>query len=209
VADSSAATAGSSVGVEAAQATVEYRKVEFDRADQLFKEGAVPESQVDEKRVALRLARLQLEQARLQRRLDALEAERDRAILERLTIAAPFDGYVAKIYLAEGERVEERRPVARLVSYDPLHVIAHVRAEPVSPVKVGDRGYLKLDRLDQELECTVFFIDQVVDATSSTRRVKLRLPNPNFKVAPGLHGKVRFGSKRPVASPPKKGGKDG
>jgi RND family efflux transporter MFP subunit len=192
MAEASAAKAASNTAIEAAQATVEYRQLEYERARELHGEGAVPQSHLDEAKVALRLAKLQLEQAKLQKVLDTHEARRHQTLLEKRTVRARFAGYVAKQHYQLGEAVDEYQPVTRLVAIDPLRIIAHVPAKHRGTVTVGDRAELRLKDPDRTFACEVFFVDQVVDAGSGTFRVKLRMPNKGFKVAPGLHGTVRF-----------------
>jgi hypothetical protein len=64
----------------------------------------------------------------------------------------------------------------------------------VNKVKVGDMADVELPAYKRSFECEVYFVNHDVDAGSGTFRVKFSLPNPDLKVAPGLHGTVQFRS---------------
>ncbi len=97
--------------------------------------GAVPQIQVREKKLAFERARLQIERAANEQVLAGLdsetkEAERDAAktALDRLTLAAPFDGEIVDVYADNAEWVGPGDPVMRLHRLDQMHVDAFVPA---------------------------------------------------------------------------------
>ena len=85
-----------------------------------------------------------------------------------------------------GERVEEK-PLLRVAVIDPLRVELMVPTALYGQVRQGDQL-----RIQPELPgsaavmATVRHVDRVFDAASNSFRVRLSLPNPNYRLPAGL-----------------------
>ena len=113
---------------------------ELDRIQSLRKRGATSQQQVDSARQAVEQRRLAVTSRDLsvnsyQSRLADLKAQREaaqaaleqaRSDLEHTVIRAPFDGRVAKVQVAEGERVAPGQPVVSVYDTSALEVRAPI-----------------------------------------------------------------------------------
>ena len=115
-----------------AVAEAEYRK---DLEANEIKKGAVPESELERKKLDWKRATLQIEKAENDRVLAGYEARTKRAerqaaemALDWRTIRAPFDGDVVKTYVHQSEWVNPGDPILKLMRFDTLYVEGFVRA---------------------------------------------------------------------------------
>jgi multidrug efflux pump subunit AcrA (membrane-fusion protein) len=90
----------------------------------------------------------------------------------------------------EGERVEDR-PIVRVAQLDPLRVELVMPAARWGSVDRGDVVTLLPDLPGGgKLMAKVTHVDKTLDAASNTFRVRLALPNPDYKVPAGARCRV-------------------
>jgi RND family efflux transporter MFP subunit len=133
---------------------VELARKELDRAKRLAGRDVGSQAEVDQARQALHQAELSLSQRRLAvesfpAQLQALEARRDRAAarlaaaerdLARTRIDAPFDGRVAGVEVAEGDRVRPGDPLVQLYAPSRMEVRATIPGPHVAAVRRSLQG---------------------------------------------------------------------
>jgi len=179
--------------VDAAQANLKAKKAEFDREQALHKKGVASDADREKAELDFRYAECQLVLAKEQKDEAALDAARNRADLERMTVRAPVAGVILRKIADVGEAAVEDKPVIRLVVLDVIHVMAHVPPEVATRVRAGMVAQLVLNGAPNERHaCRVAMVDPVVDGGSATCRVKLELPNPGHQVVAGSQGTVFF-----------------
>jgi multidrug efflux system membrane fusion protein len=140
------------------------------------------------KKVELEIARIQLEQQKIQLRFR--EAQ-----LERNYLRAPFDGRVDDVSVDVGEVKKETERVARVVAVNPLwiDVPAPTGQTMTLALKPGDPAWVILD-IPGEARVSrgkIIEVGAEADPASNTRRVRVELPNPTEHPA-GLTAWVRF-----------------
>ncbi len=164
------------------------------RISELHAKKVVPVHDIDRVETETQIARYKLQQAKDNKRLAELELNRAIEVLNLQTIRSPIHGVVVDRYLNPGESVEER-PIVKLAQIDPL------RVEVVAPVALF--GTIQSDQratvrpelpVGGEFESTVTTVDPVLDAGSGTFRIRLELPNPDYRLTSGLRCKIQFHS---------------
>ena len=190
-------------------------RVLVDRGDHVAAGQAVILLKSDVERAAVDLARAKLDFGRrkVQRNVelyrdrlisiherDEMETEVDiaamelRAAEERLklrTILSPIDGIVAERTGDPGEYVNDE-PVMTIVAVDPLHVEVVAPAMALGAIQLGMQARVSPDVVGGVFDARVIAIDPVIDATSNTFGVRLRLANPDNAIRAGLNCSVTF-----------------
>ena len=117
----------------------------------------------------------------------------DEAVRKRL-IVAPFDGYVAEIFIKVGEACQIQQPVVRLVDTRRCYFISNVEAKRGYALKTGQIVDLEVDAGAQPIHfsATISFISPVADPASGLMKVKAVFENPDGKIRPGVAGKMIF-----------------
>jgi multidrug efflux system membrane fusion protein len=188
--------------VASAEARVEFTKTEVERGRKLLKTSALSERDVDQRNNAYREADAALRGAKA-----ALETAR--LNLGYTEVRAPVTGRVGRLEITVGNLVAagpESPVLTRLVSVDPIYasfnanetvvsrVLAALSPEANAAAEVGqvkvefaalaDRGKWSPGQLQ--------LIDNQVDATSGTVRLRAVFANPDGRLMPGQFVRVRM-----------------
>lgn len=158
-----------SINTKAAQAAYAGRRLE--RVRDLSAAKLITEQEVDDIRTEKSIANLELRERREQLKLK--------------NITSPIDGVIVERMVSEGDLVKGGE-VVRIVSLNPLYVEAVMPLERFGTLNKGDRYQVKLQHLDSLHEAEVINVDSIIDAASSTFRVRLQIENPDYRIPSGL-----------------------
>lgn len=203
------ALASTEAQLTAAQARVDLAKAQLRRAEALQKNDFVSQSAYDERQQEASAAIAEVGVARA-------AVERARLDLEYTRITAPVGGRVSATRLDVGNLVTggddgSTSPLTTIVSLDPIHLEFDVsEANLLEYQRAFMDGRLKSPRantvaiqarlMDEDgwtLKGTLDFIDNQVDRTSGTIRVRALLPNPGNVITPGQFGQIRIPASEP------------
>ncbi|WP_153558814.1 efflux RND transporter periplasmic adaptor subunit [Roseimaritima sediminicola] len=122
------------------------------------------------------------EELQQRRELELRQAELQ---LARLTIKSPIEGIVAQVLKDVGEVVSPADPkLIQIVQMDPLRIVASGPEKRLRDLEAGMRLPVVVE--GQTVQATVEFVSPIVDAQSGMRFLKLRLPNPDGRIAIGV-----------------------
>ncbi|HET9626752.1 MAG TPA: HlyD family efflux transporter periplasmic adaptor subunit [Kofleriaceae bacterium] len=111
------------------------------------------------------------------------------AHLHEMTLVAPIAGSVAMIYPQDGARVEEGRPVIRVISGG-VFVKFAIPADKVGAVHVGDTVDLRIDRRPDLLPAVVRHIAPELDAVAQMILADAELVHPPADLQSGTVGRI-------------------
>lgn len=172
--------------VRAADASLDLAQQKMRRAQALLAENFVSEQALDLARGEHELASQKLAQVRGQRDIWVQERRVAEAQLALRTLRSPFAGVVVDRYTNLGERVEEK-PLLRVAVINPLRVELMVPTSQYGQVRRGDQLRIQPELPGSEaVMATVSHVDRVFDAASNSFRVRLTLPNPDYRLPAGL-----------------------
>jgi len=177
---------------------MDLARIELERAEKLLADRALSKREYDDSASKVRSLDAQLRGA--QATLDTARLNRSYA-----QITAPVAGRVGKAEITVGNLVQGEVPnspmLTTVVSMDPVYVgfeidersylkyVARSRARAAQlPLAVGladEDGFPRPAKLG--------FVDNRVDVTSGTLRMRAVLPNPDGRLTPGLYARVRIG----------------
>lgn len=106
-------------------------------------------------------------------------------------IAAPFDGVVVDVYLQQGSLVKQEH-VLRVARLDPLYVELILPAGRFGSLRMGQSVDVVAELDKRRLSGRIVSIDRVIDASSSSFRVRLAVPNPGNRIPSGQRCQARF-----------------
>ncbi|WP_133646023.1 efflux RND transporter periplasmic adaptor subunit [Paraburkholderia flava] len=185
--------------VAAAQARSGYAQTDWERAQRLLTDNAIAKRDYDEKQNASREANANLKAAEA-----ALETARINLGYTR--IVAPVAGRVSRAEITLGNVVSagaSAAPLTTLVSVSPIYAsfdadeqtylryISQVKNGKV-PVDLGladETGYSRSGTIDS--------VDNRLDTTSGTIRIRARFDNADGVLVPGLYARVKVGGSAP------------
>ncbi|WP_321945957.1 efflux RND transporter periplasmic adaptor subunit [Paraburkholderia sp. J10-1] len=184
----------------AAQARTGYAQSDWERAQRLIGDNAIAKRDYDEKQNASREANANLKAAQA-----ALEAAQINLGYTR--IAAPVAGRVSRAEITVGNVVSAgaaAAPLTTLVSVSPIYAefdadeqtyldyISRMKDGSKVPVELGlanESGYSRTGTIES--------VDNRLDTTSGTIRVRARFDNADGALVPGLYARIKVGGSAP------------
>ncbi len=175
----------------AMEAARDLAHINFDRMQQLVKQGVVAQSAYDNA-------------ISLQKASDAQVGE-VRATIARKTIRAPFSGVLGIRQVNLGQYLPAGQAIVSLESLDPIYVNFGIPQQDAGEVRVGrvvtiSNDYLKGTKYTGKV--TAF--DSVINESTRNVQVQATIANPHSKLHSGMFVQVQIstGAERPVISLP-------
>ncbi|MCL4522433.1 MAG: efflux RND transporter periplasmic adaptor subunit [Acidobacteria bacterium] len=166
-----------------------------ERAERLVTAGAVPAKRLDEAKAAeaTAQARLDAAQARLAQHESSRSADGDTPDGSQFVLRAPIAGIVAASHGMPGASVEEGESLFRIVTTDPVFIVASVPEGEAGRLRQLAGGELELTGQPSPMPLgRVVTVGRVVDAASRTLPVIFEVRNPDARLAVGQSVFVRL-----------------
>jgi RND family efflux transporter MFP subunit len=180
-----------------AEATTALRLAQRDRerAERLTNAGAVPTRRLDEAKAAEETANARLEaaQAHLKQHESSRSAEGDAPGENQFLLRAPIAGIVAASHGMPGASVEEGESLFRIVTTDPVFIVASMPEGEAGRLRQLAGGELELTGQTSPMPLgRVVTVGRVVDAASRTLPVIFEVRNSDARLAVGQSVFVRL-----------------
>ena len=184
----------------AAQARTGYTQSDWERAQRLLADNAIAKRDYDEKQNASREASANLKAAQA-----ALETARINLGYTRIT--APVAGRVSRAEITVGNVVSagaSATPLTTLVSVSPIYASFDADEQTylqyLSRAKDGSKVPVELGLADESgysRSGIIESVDNRLDTSSGTIRVRARFDNEDGALIPGLYARVKVGGSEP------------
>ena len=126
-----------------------------------------------------------------------LKLKRAKIELEHAIIGAPFAGYVSEVVVDRSDFVNKGDVVARVVSLDRLRLEMDVLETEIRHIRLGARAEIELAALPMKtVSGRVVSVNPTIDAERRTCRVLIEIDNPDRAVRPGMFADVRVEAAR-------------
>lgn len=182
--------------IDAAQATLQQKKIDLKRLEWAAQRGAATDLEVQHSRLDVRIGELSLKVAQFEHTQARRKYETALMRVENMRLKSPVSGAVELVHYEVGESVNGLEDVIRIVSTDPLLIDAPVPLKLAKSLKVkGDTTVRFSDTPGESLKGQIIFIATAADAASSTLRVRIMVPNPDARPS-GEHVRVIFGGSK-------------
>lgn len=173
------------------QSLLAVERSEAARAESLFSQNLLSQSDYDTARAELSSAVSQLELARAQ--VQQARANLNAALLavEQTRIIAPFDGYIGTRHLDLGAHASANRPVFSMVDLSTIRTTVAVPAQEAVNLQRGQNATVTADVLPgRTFQGTVTRVSSVFDPQTNTVEAEIEVPNPDAVLKPGMFGSV-------------------
>jgi len=175
--------------VELGRAQLSNARSDLQRQNSLKAGGWVSASRMDATRTTAAVATAQLGvwEARL-----ALARQQ----LKDTLVRAPYDGVISRKDVYEGRFMATRfgggmpgasAGVVQIMGIDPLAAIVQAPGNTFAQLKIGQKVRIFVDGMDEAIEATIAVINYGVDYKARSVEVRIAVPNPDYKIFPGLY----------------------
>jgi HlyD family secretion protein len=200
--------------VAQAESTLRLAQWQHDRNEKLLKDGIIPESQLEDSRKGVDIARAALISARAQSRSSALGsslklAEANvalaRAKLAQTQVKSPAKGVVLTRTVEAGDQVQPGKLLFTLALDEPLQLLIQPDEKNLLQLRPGQEALASADAFpERRFPARICYVAPGVDATKGTVDVKLELPKiPDF-LRPDMtvSVEIRYGQSKNVLALP-------
>jgi RND family efflux transporter MFP subunit len=183
-----------------AQATVRQREAalrlaqsNLDRSKSLYERQLLARQAMDDTDASFQAAQAQLDlaQATMEQakaRLDELKIN-----LVNTVIPAPVDGFIGKRTLDPGATVGINTSFISVVDIRIVRLIVNVIEKDLRRIITGMETEVEVDAFPGEaFNGRVARVAPILDPATRTAQVEIEIPNPNFRLKPGMYARVRF-----------------
>jgi HlyD family secretion protein len=177
--------------LEATQHQYILDKLDYDRAENLLKEGSIPTQKRD-------AAKTQMDADKAN--IEALQAALDLANtrLGFADLASPINSYILVKSSLAGEVVQIGSPVFTVVDLNNLWVTAYINERDLGRVKLNQKAQVKTDTfpgkayegkvsfVSSQAEFTPKFIQTTEERVKLVYRIKIKVDNSSLELKPGM-----------------------
>lgn len=165
--------------LQSLEATASLAQITYDRDLKQLKAQAISQAIVDNDEANLRNARAQV----------AVQ----KAILDKKTLRAPFDGKLGLRQVDLGQFLAAGTMIATLQSLDPIFVDFLLPQQAVAQIAVGDKVRAKVDAFPgRTFQGEITAINPKIETGSRNVQVRATLPNADQKLMPGMFATVEL-----------------
>lgn len=179
--------------------------VDYKRQQQLYAEQVVSEKNRDDMASRFNSAKINLDAAqiayqstveltRAQTAASAANLRVARLSYEKSLINAPLTGIIDKVYIEAGQFIGPGTPIADIMQIDHLKITAGVPERDISFIKEGQDVELSFDAYSKEtFKGNLYYIGASADNANKTFPIKIKIPNSDKKLRPGMLGRISLG----------------
>ena len=174
-------------GFDVSAAQIQSARDNFERIEKLYQEGAVPETQYEQAKLAasdesLKAAGMGLEQARVAYSNAA-------SMLKNAEVKAPISGVVSSINIVEGEYATSANPPVTIVDSDSVTIEFGIASSLVNKVKTGDGALVEISSAGYKNEAVINRVSSSADIMTNLYELGIVIENDGT-IKPGMFAKV-------------------
>ncbi|MCL6611051.1 MAG: efflux RND transporter periplasmic adaptor subunit [Peptococcaceae bacterium] len=179
-----------------AETGYENARLNYQRFEELFRQGAVSQSQLEEARGKLAAAESACKANRAQVLQCQAMLEKARSDYSHTEVKAPFAGVVAQRFVDIGEMVSQQTPVFTVIQDDPLLVRVNLPENVVSRVSPDQQVDIFVAATGKTYKGAVKSVAPQADSQTKAFAAEIKLAGVSQEVKPGMVAELRITTKQ-------------
>ncbi len=183
--------------VKQRESDLQLRKTTLARQQELLAKGLATRQTIEDTEAAFSsavaavdLATAQL--AQTQARLDELKIT-----LSNTTIVSPVDGFVGRRNLDQGGFAGANTVILQVVDISTVRMVSNLVEKDFKRVTPGVQAEVEVDAFPgEQFAGVVSRVAPVFDAATRTASMEIEVPNPGFRLKPGMYARVKLTADR-------------
>ena len=182
------------------QATIRQRQADLklaqnnmERSKSLFERDLLPRQTFDDTDARYQAAVAQLELAQAQMAQSKARLDELKINLANTVITAPVDGFIGKRTLDPGASVGVNTSFMSVVDIRTVRLVINVVEKDLRRIQQGIAADVEVDAYPGEhFTGRVARLAPILDPATRTAQVEIEIPNPGYRLKPGMYARVRF-----------------
>jgi len=183
---------------EVAAATIRQREADLqlaltnvERSRNLFQRQLLPKQTLDDNEARYQAAVAQIDLAKAQSTQSRARLDELRINLSNTVIVSPVNGFVAKRSVDPGAFVSQQVPVVDVVDISSVRLVVNVVERDLKELKSGLTTKVEVDAFPGEtFQGHIARVAPVLDPATRTAPIEIEIPNPAFRLKPGMYARV-------------------
>jgi HlyD family secretion protein len=175
------------------EADLKFAITNLERSKNLFDRQLLPRQTLDDAEARHQAAVAQLDLARAQYTQAQARLSELQITLADTFIVSPVNGFVGKRYLDPGGFASTNSPVVSVVDIGTVRLVANVVERELRRVNPGLPTTADVDAFPgEQFNGRVARVAPVLDPATRTAEMEVELPNPGYRLRPGMYSRVRL-----------------
>jgi HlyD family secretion protein len=188
--------------LEVSRATIRQREADLklaetnaERSRNLYARQLLPKQTLDDTEARYQAAVAQLDLARAQNTQSTARLDELKINLANTVIVSPVNGFVARRAADPGAFVSQNAPVADVVDISRVRLVANIVEKDLKQLQIGDQTRVEVDAFPGETFVgRIARVAPVLDPATRTAPIEIEIPNPGFRLKPGMYARVSITS---------------
>jgi HlyD family secretion protein len=184
--------------LEVSRATIRQREADLqlaetnaERSRNLFTRQLLPKQTLDDTEARYQAAIAQLDLARAQNTQSVARLDELRINLSNTVVVSPVNGFVARRGVDPGAFVGQNGPIVDVVDISRVRLVANIVEKDLKQIHTGDMTRVAVDAYPGEVfSGRIARLAPVLDPATRTAPIEVEIPNPGFKLKPGMYARV-------------------
>ncbi len=170
-----------------------FSQTSLERSRNLFGRQLIPRQTLEDSEARSQSSTAQLDLARAQYEQARARLEELRLTLGNTKVLAPVDGFVGKRNLDPGAFVSSNAAIFSVVDIRVVRLVVNLVEKDLKRVQVGASAVAEVDAYPGEtFNGRVARVAPVLDPATRTAEMEIELPNPSYRLKPGMYARVRL-----------------
>lgn len=179
------------------ESDLQLRKTTLGRQQALFEAKLSTRQTVEDAEAAYNSALAAVDLAQAQLTQTQARIEELRITLGNTTIVSPVDGFVGRRNLDPGAFAGANTVILQVVDISTVRMVANLVEKDFKRITQGVQAEVEVDAFPGEkFSGTVSRVAPIFDAATRTASMEIEVPNPGFRLKPGMYARVRLTAER-------------
>lgn len=183
--------------VKQRESDLQLRRTTLARQQQLLAEGLQTRQAVEDAEAAFNSAVAAVDLAKAQLAQTESRIDELKITLSNTVVVSPVDGFVGRRNLDQGAFAGANTVILQVVDIGTVRMVANLVEKDFKRISQGVRADVGVDAFPGEtFSGVVSRVAPVFDAATRTASMEIEVPNPGYRLKPGMYARVRLTAER-------------
>lgn len=175
------------------ESDLQLRKTTLDRQKSLLAQGLATRQTIEDAEAAHSSAIAAVELAKAQLGQTQARLEELKITLSNTNILSPVDGFIGRRNLDQGAFAGANTPIVSVVEIGTVRLVSNLVEKDFKRVTAGVTALIEVDAFPgEQFTGTVSRVAPVFDSATRTASMEIEVPNPGFRLKPGMFARVKL-----------------